>query len=76
MYTPGKPDQQGTDLPQYGMPPPPMGQQQYMPPPPMGPQQTGVVGQDVEAQQQSQQLPPRPQQAKLAVTKMFSKFRK
>ncbi|PVI03682.1 hypothetical protein DM02DRAFT_652280 [Periconia macrospinosa] len=69
MYTPGKPDQQGTEMPQYGMPPPPppMGQQQYGPPPTI---------QDVEAQQQQQQqqLPPRPQQAKLAVGKMFAKF--
>jgi hypothetical protein len=73
---------QNVEMPQYGVPPPPppmyTGGQQ-----PVGAQQTGVVGggyaQDVEQGQQSQppqDLPPRPQQAKLAFTNFVSRFKK
>ncbi|KAF2468264.1 uncharacterized protein BDR25DRAFT_327017 [Lindgomyces ingoldianus] len=45
---------------------------------PMGGQQNGVVRPhgDVEQQHQSPELPPRPQQAKLAVTNFISRFRR
>ncbi|ORY00229.1 hypothetical protein BCR34DRAFT_115289 [Clohesyomyces aquaticus] len=45
---------------------------------PMAPQQSGVVGGqgDVEGQNQNAQLPPRPQQAKVAVTNFISRFRR
>ncbi|KAF1959155.1 hypothetical protein CC80DRAFT_322048 [Byssothecium circinans] len=74
MYTPGKENQGPTvEMPMYGAPPPPMGQQQ-----------TGVVGGygngngngngngGVEGQQA--QLPPRPQKA--AVKNLLARFRK
>ncbi|KAF2187853.1 hypothetical protein K469DRAFT_569101 [Zopfia rhizophila CBS 207.26] len=60
--------------PQYGVPPPqPTGAY------PIGGQQTGIVGggrPDVENQNQNQELPPRPQQAKLAVANLLSRFRR
>ncbi|KAF2118265.1 hypothetical protein BDV96DRAFT_380911 [Lophiotrema nucula] len=69
------PNQAYMEMPQYGIPPQPTGQQQ-----------NGVVGGvgDVEAQhQQGQQqqyqtpdLPPRPQNAKVAMTNFLSRFRK
>ena len=71
---------QNVEMPQYGVPPPPpmyAGGQQ-----PVGAQQTGVVGggyaQDVEQGQSQppQDLPPRPQQAKLAFTNFVSRFKK
>lgn len=67
----------GVEMPQYGVPPPP-------PTHPTGAQQIGVVGggyrQDVEQgqsqNQQQQELPPRPQQAKLAITNFISRFKR
>ena len=69
----------GMDMPQYGAPPP------APPPTYMGGQTTGVVGgsaQEVEqgqAQTQTQEgaaLPPRPQNAKVAVKNFVSRFRR
>lgn len=55
------------EMPQYGVPPP------------MGAQQTGVVGGngngDLE-NQQSSTLPPRPQQAKVAMGRLLGRFRR
>ncbi|KAF2270726.1 hypothetical protein CC78DRAFT_140696 [Lojkania enalia] len=66
------PNQAYMEMPQYG--PPPTGSY------PAAPQQTGVVGgnsqQDVEGQNPPQELPPRPQQAKLAVSNLLSRLRK
>lgn len=50
----------------------------YGVPPPVGAQQTGVVGGsgvDVE-NQQGAQMPPRPQQAKMAIGKLMGRFRR
>jgi hypothetical protein len=48
--------------------------------PPMGQQQTGIVGGngngDVENQQGAQRLPPRPQQAKVALGKLMDRFKR
>jgi hypothetical protein len=73
------PNQQGMEMPQYGAPQgavygaPPQGPAYAAPP--QGAQQSGVVGSDVE-QGQSQQLPPRPQQAKAALRGMVDRFRR
>lgn len=69
------PNQNGNamEMPQYGFAPQQTGGY------PMGQQQTGVMGGsgDPEAQQQTpQQLPPRPQQAKMAITNFVSRFRR
>lgn len=70
--TKANPNQTAMEMPQYGMAPAPTGAY------PMGTQQTGVVGgngrQDVESQ--NNELPPRPQQAKLAFTNFVSRFRR
>ncbi|KAF2707524.1 hypothetical protein K504DRAFT_383174 [Pleomassaria siparia CBS 279.74] len=73
------PNQHGVEMPQYGVAPPP-------PTYPMGAQQTGVVGvgygpSDVENQnqnhaQRTEDLPPRPKQAKLAISSLVSRFKK
>jgi hypothetical protein len=47
----------------------------YGAPPPMGAQQTGVVGGDVE-NQQGAQMPPRPQQAKMALGRLMDRFKR
>jgi hypothetical protein len=69
------------EMPQYGSPqqfgsaPPPQGQQFASAP--QGPQQSGVVGADVEqGHSESQQLPPRPQQARAALRGMVDRFRR
>jgi hypothetical protein len=68
------PNQNAMEMPHYGVPP-------AGPYPTTGiqPQQTGVVGgssQDVEAQHQSPELPPRPQAAKEKLSNFVSRFRR
>ncbi|KAF2682724.1 hypothetical protein K458DRAFT_419572 [Lentithecium fluviatile CBS 122367] len=61
------PDQNGNamEMPPYGVPPP------------MGAQQTGVVGGNGDVENQhGAQMPPRPQQAKLAIGKLIGRFRR
>jgi hypothetical protein len=66
------PDQNGVGV-AMEMPP-------YGAPPPMGAQQSGVVGQNgngnMDVEQQQQSLPPRPQQAKVALGKLLGRLRR
>ncbi|KAF2869427.1 hypothetical protein BDV95DRAFT_608973 [Massariosphaeria phaeospora] len=81
-----EPHQNAMQMPQYGMAPAPTGTYPMAPQQSgvVGPQQNGVVGAgqsgDVEMQNHNQnqtpELPPRPQQAKLAITNFISKLRR